>query len=137
LSLEIPLEVEDWVVRGAVGPRVIVSLVLLPYGAPVLETLEENPVDAAIEVTLAVPVGILMVLLIVSMALVKDEELLVVRGAVEPRVIELLVPLPYGAPLLEAVEEKPADATLEVILAVLVARLLVLLLETMTLVEDG
>jgi hypothetical protein len=137
LLFEIPLEVEDWVVRGAVGPRVIVLLVLLPYGAPVLEMLEEKPVDAMMEVALAVPVGTIVVLLTGPTALVEEEELLVVRGAVGPSVIELLVLLPYGAPLLEAVEEKPVDATLEVTLAVLVARLLVLLLETMTLVEDG
>jgi hypothetical protein len=124
-------------VRGAVGPRVIVLLVLLPYGAPVLEMLEEKPVDAMMEVALAAPVGTIVVLLTGPTALVEEEELLVVRGAVGPSVIELLVLLPYGAPLLEAVEEKPVDATLEVTLAVLVARLLVLLLETMTLVEDG
>jgi hypothetical protein len=120
-----------------VGPRVIVPLVLLPYGAPVLETLEEKPVDPMMEVTLEVPVGTLVVLLTGPTALVEDEELLVVRGAVGPRVIVPLVLLPYGAPLLEAVEENPVDATLEVTLAILVERPLVLLLGTMALVEDG
>jgi hypothetical protein len=130
--VETPPEDEVPVVRGAVGPRVIVPLVLLPYGAPLLVALEENPVDATIEVALAVPVGTLVVLLMGPTALVKDEELLVVRGAVGPRVIELLVLLPYGAPLLEAIEENPVDATLEVTLAVFVE-----LMDPMALVDDG
>jgi hypothetical protein len=134
--VETPLDDGAWVVRGAVGPRVIVPLVLLPYGA-LLDTLEENPVDATMEVTLAVLVGTLMVLLMDPTALVEVDELLVVRGAVGPRVTELLVLLPYGAPLLETVEENPVDATLEVTLAVLVERLLVLLVDPMALVEDG
>jgi hypothetical protein len=41
------------VVNGAVGPRVIVPLVLLPYGAPLLETLEENPLEATVVVLFA------------------------------------------------------------------------------------
>jgi hypothetical protein len=133
---EVPLDDGVWVVTDAVGPRVIVPLVLLPYGA-LLDTLEENPVDAMIEVTLAVLVGTLMVLLVDPTVLLEVDELLVVTGTVGPRVIELLVPLPYGGPLLEAVEEILVDATLEVTLAVLVERLTVLLMDPMALVEDG
>jgi hypothetical protein len=133
---EVALDDGVWVVTDAVGPRVIVPLVLLPYGA-LLDTLEENPVDAITEVTLAVLVGTLMVLLVDPTALVEVDELLVVTGTVGPRVTELLVPLPYGGPLLEAVEEMLVDTTLEVTLAVLVEWLMVLLMDPMALVEDG
>jgi hypothetical protein len=124
------------VVKGAVGPLVSVPLVLLPYGAPLVETLEERPDDATEEVTLAVFVGMLIVLLPGSKALEEDGEVPVVKGAVGPEVSELLVPLPYGAPLEEALEEKPVEAVLEVELAVLVTAETVLLIDTLTL-EKG
>jgi hypothetical protein len=123
---EIPLEVELWVVRGAVGPRVIV---LFPYGDPLVETLEEKPVDGRIEVRLAGTV-----LLMDPTALVEDGEVPVVRGAVGSRGSELLVPLPYGAPLVLLLEENPLEATVAVLFAALeVGRTVLLALRT---IED-
>jgi hypothetical protein len=116
LLVEIPLEAEVWVVRGAVGPRVIV---LFPYGDPLVETLEEKLVDGRREVKLAGFVGTLMVLLMDTTALVEDGEVPVVRGNVGPRGSELLVPLPYGAPLVLPLEVNPPEATVAVLFAAL------------------
>jgi hypothetical protein len=135
--VEIPLEDEVSVVRGAVGPRVTEPLVLLPYGAPLVDTLEEKPVDGAEEVTLVTLVGTLTVLLADPDELEEDGEVPVVKGAVGPLVNEPLVLLPYGAPLVEILEERPDDAIEEVVLAVLVGTLIVLLPGSTTLEEDG
>jgi hypothetical protein len=135
--VEIPLEDEVSVVRGPVGPRVTEPLVLLPYGAPLVDTLEEKPVDGIEEVTLVTLVGTLRVLLADPDELNEDGEVPVVKGAVGPLVSVPLVLLPYGAPLVETLEERPDDATEEVMLAVLVGILIVLLPGSMILEEDG
>lgn len=135
--VETPLEDEVLVVKGAVGPRVTEPLVLLPYGAPLVDTLEEKPVDGAEEVTLETLVGTLRVLLADPDELEEDGEVPVVKGTVGPLVSEPLVLLPYGAPLVETLEERPDDATEEVVLEVLVEALIVLLPGSMTLEEDG
>lgn len=71
------------VVMGAVGLKAGALLVPFPYGAPLALVLEENPLEATDEVVLAA-IG---------------EEVLemktpVEKGAVGPREIVLLVPLP-------------------------------------------
>jgi hypothetical protein len=131
LLVEIPLEAEVWVVRGAVGPRVIV---LFPYGDPLVETLEEKPVDGRREVQLAGFVGTLRVLLMDPTALVEDGEVPVVRGNVGPRGSELLVPLPYGAPLVPLLNEDPLEATVAVLFAALEVGRIVLL--ALMIIED-
>jgi hypothetical protein len=105
------------VVSGAVGPRVIVPLVLLPYGAPLLETLEENPLEATVVVLLAALEAGTVVLLTLEKI---EDDTPIEMGTVGPREIVLLVPLPYGDPPVELLEEKPVEAALEVKLTTLV-----------------
>jgi hypothetical protein len=126
------------VVKGTVGPRVTELLVLLLYGAPLLETLEENPLEAAVVVLfVALEVGIVVLLALEEI----EDETPVERDAVGPREIVLLVPLPYGAPLVELLDEKPVEAALEVELTTLVTgRVLLedtLMLEEEVVVETG
>lgn len=108
MVLLVPMVVEGKtpVEKGAVGPREIVLLVPLPYGAPLEETLDEKPFEAVLEVELKTFVGALLVVL-TAMGLA------VVTGAVGPTMEALLVPFPYGAPLVAALEnEVPLDEAL-------------------------
>jgi hypothetical protein len=116
---------------------VIVPLVLLPYGAPLLETLEENPLEATVVVLFAVFEGEIVVLL--TLEKIEDDKP-VEMGTVGPREI-VLVPLPYGAPPVELLGEKPVEAALEVESTTLVTgRVLfedTLMLEEEVVVETG
>lgn len=89
------------VVRIPVGPTEILLLVPLPYGGPLVETLEERLDEAVEEVPLPVLVGPLIVLLVDPDELEDDGEVPVVKDPVGPTEMLLLVPLPYGGPLLE------------------------------------
>lgn len=84
---------EELEVVGAVRFGVGMLLVPFPYGAPLLLMLEGNPVEARDEVEFTVLEGIITVLLVVLKA-VKDTP-------VGPTELVRLVPLPYGAPLME------------------------------------
>lgn len=97
------------VVTGAVGPTEGALLVPFPYGASVATLENEKPPD----VVLTIPVGTPMIsdaLLVLSM----DEEFPVETGAVGPTV-GVLVPLPYGAPVMETLEKNPLEMALEVL----------------------
>lgn len=135
-SDELEDEGEVPVVRIPVGPRVIVPLVLLPYGAELVELLEEKPDDGIEEVPLAVLVETLRVLSVDPTALVEIGAVPVVRGPVGPRCSELVVPLPYGGPLLEVVTVRFAVFELEmvVLLALEVEMVVLLVLDVETVV---
>jgi len=124
------------VVKIPVGPREIVLLVPLPYGGPLVETVEEEPVGATIEVVLEL-VGTLIVLLMDTEELEDDREVPVVKIPVGPTEILLLVPLPYGGPPVDELEERLDDAIEEVPLAVLVGALIVLLIDPEEVEDDG
>lgn len=79
------------VVMGAVGFKVGAPLVPFPYGAPPALVLEENPLETSDEVVLAAIAGEVLVLLAAMALEVKTP---VEKGAVGPREIVLLVPLP-------------------------------------------
>jgi len=98
---ELEEEGEVPVVRIPVGPTETLLLVPLPYGGPLLETLEERLDEAVEEVPLPVLVGPLIVLLIDPEELEDVGEVPVVKDPVGPTEMLLLVPLPYGGPLLE------------------------------------
>jgi hypothetical protein len=108
---EIPVEDEVLVVCGA-------TLVLLLYGPPLVEVVEGKPVDAT-AVVLPMLVGTLIVPLMDPLELVEDGEVPVVRGTVGPSVSEVLVPLPYGGPLVPLLEEDPVETAVVVPFAVL------------------
>jgi hypothetical protein len=119
------------VVRGNVGPRGSELLVPLPYGAPLVPLLNEDPLEATVAVLFAaLEVGriVLLALMII------EDETPVVRGTVGPRGSELLVPLPYGAPLVIPLEENPLEATVAVLFAALEVERVVLL--TLVMTED-
>jgi hypothetical protein len=84
LTLEVELTME----KVVNGPREIVLLVPLPYSTPLVGTLEEKPVEAALEVELTIGRVLL------EEALTLGEEVPVETGTVGPREIVLLVPLP-------------------------------------------
>jgi hypothetical protein len=83
LTLEVELTME----KVVNGPREIVLLVPLPYSTPLVGTVEEKPVEAALEVELTERV-------LLEEALTLEEEVPVETGTVGPREIVLLVPLP-------------------------------------------
>lgn len=84
--IEILVEDETLVVKGG-------AIVLLLYGPPLVEALDEKPVDAVVVVLLTL-VGTLTVLLADSEVLEEEGEVPVVKIPVGPREEVLLVPLP-------------------------------------------
>lgn len=121
---ELEEEGEVPIVKIPVGPTGTLLLVPLPYGGPLVDTLGERLDDTIEEVPLAVLVGPVIVLLIDPEELEDDGEMPVVRGTVGPTEILLLVPLPYGGPLLE---EDVLEMTVTVPFAVLELDMVVLL----------
>ena len=95
---------------GAVGPTAGALLVPFPYGAPVATLENGKPTDVA----LMTPVGTSMTA-DALLVLLTDEEFPVKTGAVGPTVGVPLVPLPYGAPVMETLEKIPLEMALEVL----------------------
>lgn len=77
---------------------------------------DENPLEVAVAMF-----ELLLVVIEVK------EDTTVIEGAVGSKGLVLLVPLPYGPPLVMALEEKPLDAAVVVELSVLVPTMVVLL----------
>lgn len=114
---------EPLVVGGAVGPMVGGVKVELPYGAPLVLMLEVVPLEGVKDVEAA------DVLLLVVTTLEEREEVPLLIGAVGPTVGTLMVSFPYGAPLVDTLDETPLEAV-EVTLVKLVGTLVVLFVDT-------
>lgn len=121
-------EGEPLVVGGAVGPMVGGVKVELPYGAPLVLMLEVVPLEGAEDVE-AVEVLLLVV------TTLEEREVLLVMGAVGPTVGTLMVLFPYGAPLVDTLDEKPLEVA-EVEFAAVVGTLVVLFIGTVVLMFE-